>query len=76
MATALQETPPSPPLVWQRARLCGNGECIEVARDRDEIVIRDSKNPALQLRYNRQEWRAFILGVKSGDFDGLSPLDG
>lgn len=76
MARAVQETQPSPPLAWQRARLCGNGECVEVARDGDVIVVRDSKDPALHLRYTAQEWRAFVSGVKSGDFDNLSPLGG
>jgi Domain of unknown function (DUF397) len=63
-----------PAVVWQRARSCGNGECVEVASDGDAIVIRDSKNPALNLRYTRQEWRAFVLGVKAGDFDKLLML--
>ncbi len=66
----------SPPVVWQRARVCGTGECVEVARDGDAIVVRDSKNPAQKLRYTRQEWRAFVIGVKAGDFDDVSPLDG
>jgi hypothetical protein len=76
MATAVEESLPSPPMVWQRARFCSTGECVEVARDGDAIVIRDSRDPALHLRYSRQEWRAFVLGVKAGDFDSLSPLDG
>jgi hypothetical protein len=77
MATAVQQSePPSPPIVWHRARFCSTGECVEVARDGDAIVIRDSRDPALHLRYTRQEWRAFVLGVKAGDFDGLAALEG
>lgn len=73
MSTAVQG---STPIVWRRASFCGTGECVEVTRDDDAIVIRDSKNPAFNLRYTRQEWRAFVLGVKAGDFDDLFPLDG
>jgi hypothetical protein len=36
------------------------------------IILRDSKEPAgAVLRYTGAEWRAFISGVKAGDFDGL-----
>jgi hypothetical protein len=45
--------------------------CVELARDEDSILLRDSKDPALNLRYSRTEMRAFFDGVKRGEFDHL-----
>jgi Domain of unknown function (DUF397) len=56
--------------VWQRASFCGGGECVEVAQQRDVIMLRDSKDPSGPvLRYTRAEWEAFVLGVKAGEFE-------
>lgn len=36
----------------------------------DEIALRDSKLPdSPVLTYTRDEWRAFVAGVKDGEFD-------
>ena len=44
--------------------------CVEVALDGETINIRDSKHPdGSQLSFNHCEWRAFIEGVKAGEFD-------
>ncbi len=51
---------------------CGEPDCVEVAitDGGDKVVVRDSKNPeGKTLEYSRSEWRAFIGGVKSGEFD-------
>jgi hypothetical protein len=45
--------------------------CVELARDEDSILLRDSKDPAINLRYSRTEMRAFFDGVKRGEFDHL-----
>lgn len=55
---------------WRRSTYCGNSSCVEVAIKGDEIRIRDSKHLAsAALVYNRDEWLAFIAGVKAGEFD-------
>jgi Domain of unknown function (DUF397) len=61
-------------LVWRKsARSIGNGNCIEAARLADgRLAIRDSKDksgPA--LLFTDGEWRAFVGGVRDGDFDSL-----
>ena len=58
--------------VWRRSSKCANSECVEVARERDMILLRDSKSPDTPaFRYTRDEFRAFLEGAKAGDFDDL-----
>jgi len=56
---------------FQRSSFCHNGNCVEVAADRDgSIAVRDAKNVQQQaLRYTTEEWVAFVRGVKAGEFD-------
>jgi Domain of unknown function (DUF397) len=58
--------------VWMKsARSSGNCDnCVEVAFVDGAIAVRDSKNPTgPALLYTRDEWDAFIGGVKDGEFD-------
>jgi hypothetical protein len=61
------------PAAWRKSSKCANTECIEIARDgQDMILLRDSKTPATPaFRYTREEFRAFIEGAKAGEFDDL-----
>jgi len=57
---------------WRRSSRCATSECIEVARERDTVLVRDSKSPETPaLRYTPEEFRAFAEGIKAGDFDDL-----
>lgn len=52
----------------------GGNNCVEVRRANytDEILVRDSKNihgPGVALIFTRNEWGAFLAGVKAGEFD-------
>lgn len=46
--------------------------CVKVAITADGVAVRDSKdkseNPTT-LYYTQDEWKAFIMGVKEGQFD-------
>jgi len=47
---------------WRMASFCASGECIEVARRDDLIVLRDSTQPhGSMLYYAAEEWRSFVL---------------
>jgi len=50
---------------------CHDGSCVAVADLADgKIAIRDTKNADREPQiYTREEWRAFIVGVKNGEFD-------
>lgn len=50
-----------------------NGNCVEIAVDGDDILMRDSKNPdSGTLRFTRAEIDAFLRGAKAGEFDRFS----
>lgn len=58
---------------WRTSTASGSGgNCVEVAfPNGDEVWVRDSKDPdGAMLRFTRQEWSAFVAGVRHGEFDG------
>jgi Domain of unknown function (DUF397) len=68
---------------WRRASHCGTGRyCVEVTVTTDTsrwphkadaeklYLMRDSKKPdGPVLAFTPEEWEAFTLGVKDGEFD-------
>jgi uncharacterized protein DUF397 len=59
-------------LKWQVSSLCsGNGECVAVAKLCDgDIVVKDTKErDGHVLRFSASEWRAFLAGVRAGEFE-------
>ncbi|WP_433498222.1 DUF397 domain-containing protein [Sphaerimonospora sp. CA-214678] len=58
---------------WRKSSYSGDngGQCVEVAGNLPGVVaVRDSKDPGgPALVFTPDEWRAFISGVKAGDFD-------
>ena len=58
------------PIRWKRASVCGTGAiCVEVAKDGDEVLVRDSAKPHIVIRTSEDGWRAFVAGAKNGEFD-------
>jgi Domain of unknown function (DUF397) len=58
---------------WRISRLCESGACVGVARQGEFVVIGNTSNPEAPVsRFTSQEWRAFVAGVKLGDFDDLA----
>lgn len=57
---------------WFKSSHCDAGACVEVYRDGDLIFVRSSEagkqGPAAQF-FTANEWRAFVAGVKDGEFD-------
>jgi Domain of unknown function (DUF397) len=51
----------------------GNGDCVEAAPfPGGDVALRDSKDKTGPvLRFTPSEWRAFLGGVKGGEFDLL-----
>jgi len=56
-------------LAWRKSRACSDSACIEVARDGDVVLVRNSERPADITRHTRAEWTAFVDGVKTGEFE-------
>jgi hypothetical protein len=48
----------------------GQEGCVEVAFLVGAVALRDSKDRSLPPhRYPAEEWRAFLAGVRAGEFD-------
>jgi len=59
-------------LKWRVSSMCGgNGECVAVAKLPDgDIAVKDAKeHDGHVLRFSADEWRAFIAGVRAGEFE-------
>jgi len=59
-------------LKWRVSSYCGgNGECVAVAKLPDgDVAIKDTKeHDGHLLRFSQREWRAFLAGVRAGEFD-------
>jgi hypothetical protein len=60
---------------WTKSSLShANGNCVEAADLPDGRVglrnSRDASGPVLQIQ--PEEWRAFLNGVRNGEFDNLA----
>jgi Domain of unknown function (DUF397) len=56
---------------WITARACNNSACVQVAHlPGGMVAVRDSKDTAKPAHvFDREEWAAFVAGIKAGDFD-------
>jgi len=59
---------------WRKSgRSSAQGNCVETAKlSGDVVAVRNSRHPGgPALVFNQAEIRAFLEGVKDGDFDDL-----
>jgi hypothetical protein len=56
---------------FKRSGWCGNRpKCVEVAIVEEGVAVRDSNDPeGGTLFFDRDEWNAFVAGVKGGEFN-------
>jgi hypothetical protein len=60
-------------ITWRTSSFTDGVQCVEVAVIGEDIAVRDTKNrEAATLNFTRGEMRAFIQGVKAGEFDDLT----
>jgi Domain of unknown function (DUF397) len=58
------------PGVWRRSTASGGGNCAEVCFAGEQVLMRNSQHPERAvLSFSRQEWDAFLTGVRDGEFD-------
>ncbi|MDH6136375.1 hypothetical protein P3T37_005800 [Kitasatospora sp. MAA4] len=59
---------------WRKSSFSGgnNNDCVEVADGFAGVLpVRDSKDPhGPALVFRAEAWRAFVAGVREGDFSG------
>jgi hypothetical protein len=48
---------------WRTASRCDGGSCIEVADLDEEVMLRDSANPATVISVGCKEWREFLARI-------------
>lgn len=58
---------------WRKSSRSNSGQqCIYVASDGDAIAIRESDDPTGAVTFtDREKFRAFVEGVKAGEFDDM-----
>jgi hypothetical protein len=74
LASRERQERPGSDSTWIKSSLSfANGNCVEVASlSNGEIGVRDSKNSeGPVLRFTPDEWRAFLGGVRNGEFDSF-----
>jgi hypothetical protein len=56
---------------WRKSIISDTGGCVEVAFAEGTVGVRDTKAQGAGpiLEFNEREWRAFIAGARSGEFD-------
>lgn len=60
-------------LAWRTSSFTDGVTCVEVAVQGDDVALRDTKDrDGATLHFSRGEMRAFIQGVKAGEFDDLT----
>jgi hypothetical protein len=72
--TASRQQRPAPGLSWVKSSFSfANGNCLEVASlPEGGAGVRDGKDPdGAVLRFTPAEWRAFLAGVRNGEFDNI-----
>ena len=71
-ANTLRRRVSSPVITFKVSSFCNWGECVEVGTAPDgRVIVRDTKEDdrATSLEFTREEWIAFVRGVKAGEFD-------
>jgi len=69
---------PPPSLSWLKstASIDDTGDCVEVASTDNHVWVRNSRNSnGPVLRFTLNEWRAFLVRIRSGQFDCSEPTD-
>ena len=54
--------------VFSKSSLCDTGTCVEVSIG-EVVLVRNSSAPEKRVEFTREEWRTFVAGVRSGEFE-------
>ncbi|GHJ45532.1 hypothetical protein Cs7R123_28740 [Catellatospora sp. TT07R-123] len=54
---------------WRKSRRCESAACVEVASTPAAVGVRNSTRPQTSVVVSAEAFRAFIAGVKQGEFD-------
>lgn len=54
---------------FKKSSYSGTRRCVGVAITDETVFITNTKQPNLVIPFTRDEWKAFIDGVKNNEFD-------
>ncbi|HVQ91392.1 MAG TPA: DUF397 domain-containing protein [Mycobacteriales bacterium] len=55
---------------WKKSSASNTSNCVEVRRSGSSMLLRHSKSrPEIVLRFSADEWRAFLVGARAGEFE-------
>lgn len=58
---------------WRKSSYSADtANCVEVAGDGGQVLVRDSKDPGPELAFDRSTFAAFVRAVRAGE---LGPTD-
>lgn len=58
---------------WRKSTFSTEGNCLEVTTlVGDDVAMRNSVSKDVVVTLSREDFRAFVLGVKAGEFDDLT----
>lgn len=58
---------------WRKSSFSADtGNCVELASRDGEVLLRESDEPGVVVRTTPEKLRAFLAGVKAGEFDHLA----
>lgn len=56
--------------IWRKSSRCGVGSCVEVSTSPEGALVRDSEDRRSPLlAFGPGDWRAFLDGIRNGEFD-------
>ncbi|GAA5184476.1 hypothetical protein GCM10023322_26040 [Rugosimonospora acidiphila] len=55
---------------WHRSSRCESGNCVEVAITDSAVLVRNSREPGVELTFARAEWAEFVEAIKRGELAG------
>ena len=61
------------PSGWRRSSRCADMACVEVNSDEDDVLVRSTVEPDVELRLTAEQWRSLLDTVKAGGFVAVEP---
>ena len=55
---------------WYKSSTSGDGACVEIRIAAESVDVRNARDPSgAVLSFTYAEWRAFLSGVRLGEFE-------
>ena len=58
----------SPLSAWRKSSVCAHSGCVEVQIGQAVVRVRNSRRPEQTVEFTGDEWAAFLIGARAGEF--------